>query len=254
MYPTFSIPFLDQGFSSFGVMMSLGFLVAYFMTRHNLAHYGVNPRFAPTILVLAIAGGVLGAKLYYATDMMMREGSPWLEHFRRPSGLTWYGGLAGGALGAWIASIIFGVRFSAILDASATALPVGQAIGRLGCFLAGDDYGVRTNVPWAIAFPNGSPPSIERVHPTQLYELIWLLVVAIVLARRRARSPMLFAEYLAANGFGRFWIEFLRLNPAIGLGLTEPQWIALALVTIGSSWLVASARDSSSKLFRQRST
>ena len=250
MYPTLTIPTLGLGISSFGAMMSLGFLVAYFLTRRNLSQYGIDPRIAPTILTFAIVGGVLGAKFYYATDMMVREGQPWIEYFQRPSGLTWYGGLAGGVFGAWIASRVYEFQFSAILDASATALPLGQAIGRLGCFLVGDDYGIETSVPWAMAFPKGSPPTLDQVHPTQLYELFWLAFVTFVLARRRSRSPRLFAEYLAANGLGRFWIEFLRNNPIVGLGLTEPQWIAIALVVAGSSWRCGASQNPNATSFR----
>jgi phosphatidylglycerol:prolipoprotein diacylglycerol transferase len=93
-------------------------------------------------------------------------------------------------------------------------------------------------VPWAVAFPKGSPPTLDPVHPTQLYEMAWLLAVAGFLWGRRRRSPMLFGEYLALNGLGRFVIEFWRTNPVVGLGLTEPQWIGAALVVLGGAgWM-----------------
>jgi phosphatidylglycerol:prolipoprotein diacylglycerol transferase len=120
----------------------------------------------------------------------------------------------------------------------APALAVGQALGRVGCFLVGDDYGLPSDVPWAVAFPEGAPPTLERVHPTQLYEAAWLLPVAGVLWWRRRKSPFLFGEYLAANGLGRLVIENWRVNPPLLLGLTQPQWIGIALIAIGTGlWL-----------------
>ena len=115
---------------------------------------------------------------------------------------------------------------------------MGQALGRIGCFLVGDDYGRASDVPWAVAFPEGAPPTLETVHPTQLYEFAWLLPVALLLWSRRNRSPFLFGEYIALNGLGRIVIENWRVNPEVALGLTEPQWIGVALVCLGvSSWL-----------------
>lgn len=241
MYPILvSFPGAGISISSYGAMMSLGFLAAFFLTRKNLPRYGIDPRIAPAILVLTVFGGILGAKLYYATDMTFREGHSWIGYFRRPGGLTWYGGLGGGVLAAWAGARLYGARFSDLLDASAFAVPIGQALGRLGCFLVGDDYGIASNVPWAMAFPNGSPPTLDRVHPTQLYELAWLIAVAAILARRRDSSPRLFAEFLVANGLGRFLIEFIRLNPITGLGLSEPQTIALGMMIGGGLWWRAS--------------
>jgi len=123
-------------------------------------------------------------------------------------------------------------------DCTAVAGAVGQSIGRLGCFLVGDDYGRPSDAPWAMAFPDGAPPTLARVHPTQLYEIAWLMPIAGFLWWRRKKSPFLFGEYLALNGLGRLWIEKLRINPAVALGLTEPQWIGLGLITLGmGGWL-----------------
>jgi phosphatidylglycerol:prolipoprotein diacylglycerol transferase len=73
------------------------------------------------------------------------------------------------------------MRLGAVADAIAPSLAIGQAIGRIGCFLVGDDYGVPTALPWGMAFPHGVPPTTERVHPTQLYESAWLLGCALFL-------------------------------------------------------------------------
>jgi phosphatidylglycerol---prolipoprotein diacylglyceryl transferase len=128
-------------------------------------------------------------------------------------------------------------------DCAAVAAAIGQAIGRVGCFLVGDDYGRVTDVAWGVRFPDGAPPIDVPVHPTQLYEVAWLLVVAAVLWRRRKVSPFLFGEYVAFNGLGRIVIENWRVNPTVALGMTEPQWIGVALIVIGvGGWFYFSTR------------
>jgi phosphatidylglycerol:prolipoprotein diacylglycerol transferase len=115
----------------------------------------------------------------------------------------------------------------------------------VGCFLVGDDYGQRSDLPWAVSFPQGAPPTVDpatgeafTVHPTQIYEILWLMPVAAVLWHRRKKSPFLFGEYIAANGLGRIFIEMLRVNPKVAFGLTEPQIVGMALVVLGTgSWL-----------------
>ena len=89
-----------------------------------------------------------------------------------------------------------------------------------------------------LAFEMGMPAAYDPVHPTQLYEVAWLLPVAGLLWSRRRRSPFLFGEYLALNGLGRLVIENWRVNPKMALGLTEPQWIGIGLIVLGvGGWL-----------------
>ena len=123
----------------------------------------------------------------------------------------------------------------------AISLAVGQAIGRIGCFLVGDDYGRATDLPWGVAFPEGLPPVHYPVHPTMLYETLWLVLVSAYLWLRRKHSPSLIGEYLVLNGIGRAVIEHWRLNARVALDLSEAQWIGVALVVFGSI-LIARAR------------
>jgi len=224
--------------SSFGVMMAVGFLVAAWLVSRRLREYGLDPEHASTILLYAMLGGVVGAKLYFAIDVSLRSGEPFLPLLFGRAGMTWYGGLLGGTVAVLVATRIHGLPTRLVANCVALAAPFGQACGRIGCFLVGDDYGRPSDLPWAVAFPEGSPPTLVAVHPTQLYEVLWLLLAGTILWKRRRRSPFLFGEYMIANGFGRFFIEFLRVNPRVALGLTEPQWIAIALVALGSLGLV----------------
>ncbi len=245
MWPVvFVIPYLDFPISSFGVLMAAGFLVGTWLTALRMREEGLDPELATALLFYVMLGGVAGAKLYYALDVHLREGLPFLSLLLARDGITWYGGLlAGIAAGAW-GCRRHGVPVLSFMSCAAVALPVGHALGRVGCFLVGDDYGRPSDLPWAVAFPRGAPPTLERVHPTQLYEIAWLLPLAALLWARRRRSPFLFGEYLALAGLGRLLVEHWRLNARVALGLSEAQWIALGLVVAGSSsWLLLRRRS-----------
>ena len=241
MYPTlFTIPGIDYPISTFGVMLAIAFLTGFWITAKRMKEEELDPELASTLLIYAMFGGLIGSKLYYAIDVAIRTGEPFTELFFARAGITWYGGLMGGTLACYIGARIHKVDFLTLANCSASTLAVGQALGRIGCFLVGDDYGKKTDLPWAVAFPQGAPPTDPgvEVHPTQLYEVSWLLPVAGFLWWRRKKSPFVFGEYLIANGTGRIVIEQWRVNPQVALGLTEPQWIGVALVVAGlGGWL-----------------
>jgi phosphatidylglycerol---prolipoprotein diacylglyceryl transferase len=226
--------------STFGLMMATAFLVGSAITARRMKEVGLDPDLATTLLVYVMLGGILGSKLYFAIDVSIREGRPFASLLFARDGITWYGGLILGTVIGSIGARIHGVSIVQMMNCVAPAVAVGQAIGRVGCFLVGDDYGKVSDLPWAVAFPLGAPPTDPgvRVHPTQIYEILWLLPVAFVLWKRRDRSPFLFGEYLIANGIGRLAIETLRVNPRVLFGLTEPQIVGIALILGGSaSWL-----------------
>lgn len=228
----------DFVISTFGVMMAIAFLTGSWITARRMEEEGLDPDLAWSLLVWVMIGGILGSKLYFAVDVHLRTGVPFTQLLFARDGITWYGGLVMGTVVGAIGCRVHGVSIKKVMDCTAVAVAVGQALGRVGCFLVGDDYGVPTDLPWGIAFPDGAPPTLVAVHPTQLYEVLWLLPVAALLWRRRHRSPFLFGEYLVANGFGRIFIETLRVNPKVAFGLTEPQIVGAVLVVLGvSSWL-----------------
>jgi len=238
MYPVlFELPFLNIPITTFGAMMVVGFLTAYWITAKRMRELGLDPEIASNMLLWCMAGGVLGAKLYYAIDTTILGQNPSFTAalFSR-GGMTWFGGLIGGLGFAAIGARVHGIRVAVFAECATVGLAVGQALGRVGCFLVGDDYGkVNHDLPWAIAFPEGSPPTLAPVHPTMLYEVAWLLPVAAVLWSRRDRSPFLFGEYMMAAGLGRLVIEHWRVNERVALGLSEAQWIGIALFIAGAT-------------------
>ena len=236
MYPVlfevFGLPI-----SSFGAMMAIGFLVATWLTGLRLREFNLNPELSSTMLLYCMIGGVVGSKLYFAVDVGIRSGQDFSSLFFARDGITWYGGLLGAIAVGALGCKIHGISIRIFTSCVAVGAAVGQAFGRIGCFLVGDDYGIPTSLPWGIAFPLGAPPTEIPVHPTQLYECFWLFFVAAVLWKRRKQSAFLFGEYLIANGVGRFAIESIRTNTPIALGLTQAQWIGLTISLFGMlSW------------------
>jgi len=226
--------------STFGVMLAIAFLTGTWLTARRMSEIGLDPEGATTMLIYAMIGGIGGSKIYFAIDVSMREGIPITQLLLAREGITFYGGLIGAIALVLLGTRIHRIPTGAFFNCVCLAGAIGQALGRVGCFLVGDDYGRPTDGPFGIAFPEGAPPTLDRVHPTQLYEAAWLFAVTALLWARRNKSPRLWAEYLMLAGAGRFSVEFLRVNPRVWLGLSEAQLIALALVAVGAtSWLLA---------------
>jgi phosphatidylglycerol:prolipoprotein diacylglycerol transferase len=185
-----------------------------------------------------------------------------------PYGFAWFGGLLAGfatfAFVAWRitrhnAAAGHPVSLLTIFDAGSPAAALGYGIGRIGCLLSGDgDYGIPTSLPWGMSFPNGLVPTVERVHPTPVYEFIVACAIAWWLWRlgapdhsmrahpasasrsdaravsASARRPgEVFAAYLVLTGAARYLVEFIRINPRSFLGMSNAQAAAAASALVG---------------------
>lgn len=236
--------------TGYGIMMMVGFLAGGWVMHKELERRELNQEYAWDIVVAAVIGGVIGAKLWYVA----LHGPQAL--FRR-EGLVWYGGFIGGFLGVALQGWWRGVPTRFTMELTAPALALGYALGRVGCFLVQDDYGVPTDLPWAFRFPNGLPPTtaanlgrmgvdlpagtppdqVFAVHPTQLYEVLIMTGVFWVLWRLRRHDHAvgwLFGVYLVLGGLERFLVEFLRAKDDRLLGgFTVAQLTSVVLVTVG---------------------
>jgi phosphatidylglycerol:prolipoprotein diacylglycerol transferase len=230
--------------STFGVMMALAFLVGGEMAARSFAGFGQKRDVAWQLVTWCAIGGLLGAKLWNVAEELARhpDQSVWSLVFSR-AGLTWYGGLVGGTVAGILGGLHHRVPILTLVNLTSPTLAAGQAIGRIGCLLVGDDYGRATDLPWGIAFPQGSPPIDIPVHPTMIYEALWLGLAALWLWRRRGRSPFLFGEYLFLAGLGRLWIEALRINPPLLGPLSNAQVVATVCIVVGAvGWLYLVSR------------
>lgn len=223
------------------MLVAAGFMVGLWIMQRELRWSGL-PDNATDAGLAGMVGGLVGAKLVWAIEHAGTE--PFADLIFSRGGMSWYGGLAGGlAAGLWLLNRR-GLPVLPVVAAATPGIAVGHAIGRVGCFLVGDDYGIPSDLPWAVAFPQGLPPTTVPVHPTQLYESVGLLAIAALLVRwRRERRPAGFVlgAYLVLAGTLRFAIQFLRVHDPLVLGLGVAHFLSLAVVAAGIGF-IASAR------------
>ena len=233
--------------TSFGVMVALGALAGLWVFRRELARSGL-PDAALDAAVYGLVGGLLGAKLLYVFEHL-DEGS-FFSLFLDRGGMSWFGGFVGGLLAGLATIRAKRWPMTAVLAAATPALAIGQMLGRVGCFLVGDDYGSPTSLPWGVAFPRGLPPTTERVHPTQIYEAIFLALLAWLLIRWRRRGVpdrAVLGRYFLLAGTFRFVLEFVRVNTRVAGPLTVAHFFALLLVLLGLALLWPARRVSSGR-------
>ena len=235
--------------TGFGVMMMLAFIMSGWAIQLELRRRGFDEEYAADVVIAAVIGGLVGAKVWY-----------WAltgESLFSRGGFVWYGGFLGGVVGVVFNSWRRKVPIAFTADLVAPALTLGYAIGRVGCFVVGDDYGRPSSLPWAVQFPYGlpsttvanlqqfhiafpagtNPSQIVSVHPTQVYETILMLLATAWLWRHRDHrhaTGWLFACYLTIAGVERFAIEFLRAKDDRVLdGFTIAQATSVGLVAVG---------------------
>jgi phosphatidylglycerol:prolipoprotein diacylglycerol transferase len=226
---------------TFGVMFALGFLAAGAVIARRLKETDKPVDWAYEMLFAALAGGLIGSRLWYLLGHTSQFSDDPLGSAFGGTGLVWYGGAIGGAATviawAWRRDYL-GIG---LLDVCAAPLALGYAIGRIGCQVSGDgDYGEPSDLPWAMAYPDGTVPTDDKVHPTPIYETLAMGLLAYTLwtLRDRVRPGVLFALYLLGAGVERFLVEFVRRNDAVLIGLTEAQLVSVAMAVAGAVWLL----------------
>ena len=221
---------------TFGICFAFGFLVAAGILIRRFRELGDPPDWAWELTFATLLGGLIGSRLDYMLENWSDVKDDLLGNLFSGTGLVWYGGVIGGALGAMIWAHRRGWLGWRLADLCAVPLAVGYAIGRVGCQLSGDgDYGKATDLPWGMAYPKGTVRTLVEVHPTPVYETLAMGLVALVLwqLRDRLRDGRLFALYLVLAGFERLLVEFIRRNDAVAGGLTLPQLVSLAMIAGG---------------------
>ncbi len=261
MFPelfTLNLPVVGElTITSFGLMMALSFLAGYVVLRAELRRLDIDPDAGADLLLGGLIGGIVGAKIYYVLLYWDRTALDPLGMLFSRGGLVWYGGFLGGFLGVVWVLRRRGIPIGLGADAVSPTLALGYAIGRIGCFLVGDDYGRPTDSFVGIAFPRGQPPStaanlrrfgaeldpaipdteVLAVHPTQLYETGLSLIFFFVLWRLRHRphkQGWLFGLWLVLAGAERFVVEAFRAKDDRFLGpFTVAQAISVAVIIAG---------------------
>ena len=242
------IPEIEIGpltLQTFGLCFAAAFIVSGAIVGARLKELGKPVDWAYEMAFAALVGGILGARAHWLLENWDEASEDVLGNIFSGSGLVWFGGLIGGTLGVIIWARWRGYLNLGLLDLAAPALAAGYAVGRIGCQLSGDgDYGQAWDGPWAMAYPDGTVPTTEEVHPTPVYETLTMTGVAFVLWRLRNRltGGLLFALYLVLAGLERFLVEFIRRNEDVALGMTQAQLFSVAMVIAGAVWLAVGLR------------
>ena len=250
VYP-FNIQLGPLQVTGYGIMMMVGFLVGGWLIALELERRRLNRDYASDIVFAALIGGVVGAKLWYV--VLTKDPGALFSR----GGLVWYGGFLGGVVAVLLNGWRLGVPARWTIQITAPALAAAYAIGRVGCFLVGDDYGGPTDLPWGVAFPQGLPPStagnlaafgvkvpagvdpstVLAVHPTQLYETLLMFLAFTVLWKLRLKdwgTGTLLGVYLMMAGVERFFVEILRAkDDRFFAGFTAAQLTSVAILVVG---------------------
>lgn len=241
--------------TGFGLAVLLAFVISQIIAQQELTRRG-HEREAQGVsdLILAcVIGTLVGGKIYYVSVIS----HDWHDFFTR-AGFVFWGGFIGSVVACWLVVTKKKLSFVRYSDVGGICIAAGYAVGRTGCWAVGDDYGRPWNSRFAVAFPEGAPPSTARnmeqmfgvpvpegvapdsvlsVYPTQLFETALGLVMFLILWRLRDHKHAegwLFGFYCVLAGFERFLIEFLRAKDDRFFGpLTAAQAISLAIVAVG---------------------
>jgi len=231
----------------YGIMVALAVLVVGLWMLREVRR-GANLSY-DTILTAALVGipsGVIISRLLHIVDRFdfYSQNPGLLMGFE---GLTIYGAVLGAALGIWIYSRFSHFRFGYFADLVVPGLILAQAVGRVGCTLNGCCYGTETSLPWGVVYthPESYAPLGVALHPTQLYEIIFCLVVFALLLKLRGHfkpDGSLFLIYLSLYSLWRLGIDFLREGTPFLFGLHQAQVIAIIVLAIAIPLLVLRTR------------
>lgn len=253
MYPFITI--FSRRLPSYGVMMTLGLLVAGFLAMLRVRKSGQRWEDGLAILACGFGTALLGAVALYIIItypfaeflQLLRSGELFSgEHL----GLVFYGGVLGALPGALLGARIAHVRLMGFVSPMLPCLPLGHAFGRLGCLLAGCCYGKPTSLPIGVVYTvgySGVPTGIPLL-PVQAFESAALLLIFLILAAytRHGHPPMrVMALYLLLYSPCRFALEFLRYDAIRGafLCFSTSQWLSILLAVAGIVLWYFSKRD-----------
>ena len=246
-------------FTGFGLAVLLGFVISQIIAERELARRGHDPQPVGDLIIAAVLGFLVGAKLYYVVVLTHD-----IRDLFSRAGFVFWGGLMGGIAACALVIRYKKLVFTRISDVAGICIAAGYAVGRTGCWAVGDDYGRPWSGPLAVQFPEGAPPStvtnlatmfgmkspsglspldVVAVHPTQLYETLMGFIMFLILWRARDHrhaEGWLFGFYCVLAGVERFIVEFFRAKDDRFFGpLTVAQVIALFFIVIGGLWMYA---------------
>lgn len=220
-----------------GILTAVAIAVAVLYGERRLSRAGLSGEAMGSVVLWSIIGGVIGARLFHVADHLEYYlANPLQAISLWEGGLAVYGAFFGGIVAAIIAIRRAGFPVWKLLDAGAPAMLVGQAIGRVGCFMNGDAWGAPTAADWGVVYSHPRDlirPDLMGVptHPYPLYEIaavaVWLAVLWLIRGRLAPRGTTFLVAMMGYASI-RFGLTFFRQETVLFWGLQEAQVIALA--------------------------
>ena len=239
-------------FRAYGLAIAIGALLAIEIARRRWEARGGEPEAIVDIAKWAIPFGLVGARLYHViTDWYRFDERPWEALYVWQGGLGIPGALVAGTIAGVVVARRRGLPVAELLDVVAPAIPVAQAVGRLGNWFNQELYGRPTDLPWGLEIDPEHRPAehllAETFHPTFLYEALWNLALAALLViagrRLRLRPGQLFVGYVIGYATGRLWVEALRIDEATTIaGLRVNTVVSACTIAVALVVLVVRAR------------
>ena len=242
---------------AYALCIIAGVIAAVWLGERRWVARGGRSGEVTDIALWAVPFGLVGARVYHViTDHALYFGAgrdPWEAFAVWNGGLAIWGAIAGGMLGAWIATRRMRIRLRPLADALAPGLLLAQALGRWGNYFNQELFGRPTSLPWGLEIDAAHrPPGYEDAatfHPTFLYECLWNLgALGIVLwldRRLRLGFGRCFALYVMLYCAGRGWIESLRIDTveySDGLGGRLNVWTSVVLCVLAAAYVVMVGR------------
>ncbi len=223
----------------YGLMIAIGIIAGILLLSYRAKAKGYDEDSILNMAIFAVIGGILGGKiLYLITDYKVIAEDPSIIIKNFGEGFVVYGSIIGGALAVYFYCRHKKWNVLSIVDLVAPSVALGQAFGRIGCFLAGCCYGAATNCFLGVEFHNSLfAPSGVSIHPTQLYSSAFNFLLTFFLLwydKKKKREGSTFALYLIIYSVGRFFVEFIRDDPRGNVGiLSTSQFIAIITLVLG---------------------
>ncbi|MFZ5352690.1 MAG: prolipoprotein diacylglyceryl transferase [Bacillota bacterium] len=214
----------------YGILISLGMLLGILMAYREAKRQGYNPEIIIDLALWCIPMAVVGARLYYVIFEWNYYSNDLLQIFNiRGGGLAIHGGLIAAVVTGYIFTRVKKISFREVADITAPSIIIGQAIGRWGNFINGEAHGVPTDLPWGIMVDG------VKVHPTFLYESLWNFLVFFFLIyyrRKKKAAGEVFLLYGILYSAARFFIEGLRTDSLMFLGMRTAQLVSLITIIV----------------------
>jgi phosphatidylglycerol:prolipoprotein diacylglycerol transferase len=217
------------------VLMILGIVVGIVITLRLTKSVGIPTKSIYISALWIVIFGLIGAKSVHVLDNLDWYGDHPADIFVFwKGGLAWYGALAGGFLGGALYARLGRLSLARLADVVAPGAILGLNIGRIGCTINGDSYGIPTSLPWGLVYTHPNSDALWWVagHPAPVYEIFWNLIILGVLWRLWGRlkpEGSLFLAMAAMYSFGRFFISWVRAEPSVLGPLHQAHIISLVL-------------------------